>query len=452
VRAQALAARHSIAGVAPSADSDSDDDDIPARRATINSLPYDEDDAGNQYDSLPTELEKSRRETIQTTLAIESASTLLVGVKSATMQLPSRTVKAQTLIGSQRANAESPRRPSGSATLDSLPSIRPAMTKAAAAPSVRNQLPTDEYSAVEAPRGIRDDSSDDEKPSNNLTLAQRRAQEAEEAGYGLAPPEKAASGKKLTLAQQRAQEAEQAGYGVPPPENEYGLPPPERDDGDDDGEPATSNTESTGVKKKKKKSKDASAAPTAEGETAVKKKKKKKSVDTTVNSRMNILHLKFEFEENLKKKKKKKKKKKVSDVLLFERDFFFFEFFLQMTTNTLIHLDINCNLKYCRDRFGNDVFFQCVRFEIDKNLNIPTDAKKYQIFEKKKKKKKKKKTKFVLIFFLLPLTFNQQRKKKKKKKKTFFFFFVCVHTAFFNSGTQQEQKKNTHTHTHRNKK
>jgi serine/threonine protein kinase len=284
VRAQALAARHSIAGVAPSADSDSDDDDIPARRATINSLPYDEDDAGNQYDSLPTELEKSRRETIQTTLAIESASTLLVGVKSATMQLPSRTVKAQTLIGSQRANAESPRRPSGSATLDSLPSIRPAMTKAAAAPSVRNQLPTDEYSAVEAPRGIRDDSSDDEKPSNNLTLAQRRAQEAEEAGYGLAPPEKAASGKKLTLAQQRAQEAEQAGYGVPPPENEYGLPPPERDDGDDDGEPATSNTESTGVKKKKKKSKDASAAPTAEGETAVKKKKKKKSVDTTVTA------------------------------------------------------------------------------------------------------------------------------------------------------------------------
>jgi serine/threonine protein kinase len=252
-----LANRHSIAtaGVVPS-DSDSDEDDMPARRATDNQV----NDDGNQYDSLPTELENSRRATIKSTMAIESSSTLLVGVKSATMQLPSR--KNQTLIGTQRTSAtDSPvlnaRRPSGSASMASLPVIRPATL--AVVPSIRNQLPNDEYSAVEAPRVVGDDSSDDDKP---------------------------AAPKAMTASERRKHEAA-AGYGLPPPESEYGLPPPEREEDEDETPTTATATDAVAPKKKKKKVKDPAAvaaaaalpASPASGNDSAKKKKKKKSSD-----------------------------------------------------------------------------------------------------------------------------------------------------------------------------
>jgi serine/threonine protein kinase len=195
--------------------------------------PPEDEDGGNQYDALPTELDSKRRATIESAIASVETSTL-VGVTSLTMQLPAR--PTQRLIGMQRSKEVSKGK-GAAATLAALPSLStildagPATTTTkkpktpAPTPAPAPTAAESEYALAPAP--IESDGAKEAKPKKKSKKAQPVEADGE---YGLAPP---------------------------PASAEYGLAPPERDEEATEKKSSKKKEkESSDSKKTKKKSKE----------------------------------------------------------------------------------------------------------------------------------------------------------------------------------------------------
>jgi serine/threonine protein kinase len=195
--------------------------------------PPEDEDGGNQYDALPTELDSKRRATIESAIASVETSTL-VGVTSLTMQLPPR--PTQRLIGMQRSKEVSKGK-GAAATLAALPSLSTILDAGPAAatkkpktpaptPAPAPTAPESEYALAPAP--VESEGAKEGKSKKKTKKATPQPVEAD-GEYGLAPP---------------------------PASAEYGLAPPERESSGSSSSSKKKEKESSDGKKTKKKSKE----------------------------------------------------------------------------------------------------------------------------------------------------------------------------------------------------